>query len=122
MELWHILVLIFGHTVADFVFQTDEVAKGKSSDNGILFKHVATYICCLTLFASSIVVSTTPMLNFLGFLAINFAAHFITDYITSRLTTYFWKREDRHNFFVTIGFDQFAHLAVLLITYSALLV
>ncbi len=123
MELWHILFLLFGHTVADFVFQTDAQAKGKSTDNVVLFSHVTTYMTMFGLF--SLVVAaflSTPPLLWATFLAINFVAHFITDYVTSRITSYYWAREKRHEFFVTIGFDQFAHAAVLLATYNYLLV
>ncbi len=117
MELWHILVILFSHTVADFVLQSDEVAKGKSSNNWTLLKHITIYTAAMLPCAA---VVSGPL--FMLFLSINAVAHFITDYITSRITTYYWLREERHKFFVTIGFDQFAHMAALLITYSALLV
>ncbi len=117
MELWHILVILFSHTVADFVLQSDEVAKGKSSDNWILLKHIMIYTAAMMPCA---VVVSGPL--FMLFLSINAAAHFVTDYITSRITSYYWQREERHKFFVTIGFDQFAHAAALLITYAFLLV
>ena len=64
-------------------------------------------------------------LNFLNekfylFAVITFVCHTITDYITSRLSSYFWNKGDRHNTFVVIGWDQFSHIAQLLLTYQLL--
>jgi hypothetical protein len=126
MELWHILLLLLGHTVADFVFQNDNTAKRKGKSNTVLTTHVCIYTGVLALFTLPIIF-TVPAASLLPqlwvlFMVINFVAHFATDFVTSRLTAHFWLQEKRHEFFVTIGFDQFAHMAVLLLTYSALLV
>jgi hypothetical protein len=53
----------------------------------------------------------------LGWLLLNGALHFITDACTSRLTGYFYKKGDYHNFFVVIGFEQFIHYTCLFVTW-----
>ena len=124
--------IVFAHTVADFMFQTDDMAVNKSSSNSWLLKHTGTYtlvmfafMCLLGLSGATmgvlgfggLAMLTNPHLV-IGFLFVNFVAHTITDYITSRITSYYWKQEKRHEFFVTIGFDQFAHIAVLVLTWA----
>ena len=123
MELWHILLILFMHTVADFVFQSDEVAKGKSSDNRILVMHVLTYSWVM-LIPAGILASSLSRVGlevFALWIGVNAFLHFATDYVSSRMTSHYYKNENRHMFFVTIGFDQFAHMAALLCTYEWLL-
>ena len=43
IELSVLLILVWMHFVADFVFQTDKIAINKSSDNAILAFHVTAY-------------------------------------------------------------------------------
>lgn len=96
----HVMIV---HWIADFVLQTDSMATNKSTSNKWLAYHIGVYTLMLVPFGVT-------------FAVINGAAHFITDYCTSRLTSYFWKKEMRHEFFVTIGFDQLLHFIVLFLT------
>lgn len=98
-----LIFLLLVHWVADFVCQTDEMAINKSSSNAWLFTHTGVYACFLLMFG--------PV-----YAIVNWAAHTLTDYCSSRASSYFWKKNDRHNFFVVIGFDQFLHIAVLILT------
>lgn len=98
-----ICLLILVHWIADFIFQTDKMAINKSSNNLWLFKHVALYALFLLPFG--------PL-----FATVNFGAHFLTDYVSSRVSSFFWKKNDRHNFFVAIGADQALHMLVLILT------
>lgn len=118
MELWRILLLLLVHTVADFVLQTDRVAQGKSTSNVILWEHVAVYTCS---FVPAMLVMGGNFQQSYAWLVLNFLAHFATDFVSSRLTSHLWKKGSRHNFFVTIGFDQLAHATALLATYQWLL-
>lgn len=118
MQLWHILLILFVHTVADFVFQTDRMAKGKSTDSKILADHIVVY----TIFMVPVVLLLPNGLVWgTRWLLLNAVLHFATDFVTSRMTSYLWQKGDRHNFFVVIGFDQFLHAAALLTTYQWLL-
>lgn len=99
-----LLLLIWMHFVADFVLQTDKVALHKSSDNMILTFHVTIY--------------SLPFLYFgWKFAVITWLAHFVTDWITSRITKRLHQAGHRHWFFVTIGCDQALHLSALFVAY-----
>lgn len=106
------LGLLATHFVADFVLQPDWIAKGKSSSLNILVTHILIY---------TVTFIPIAFLHFhpsaaLAFLFINALAHFLIDFVTSRITSTLYKAGDTHNFFVVIGFDQFLHVATLLTT------
>lgn len=124
-----LLILLFVHFVADFVFQTDKMATNKSTSNEALISHIFVYSACL-FYGVGILSGFLPGLPlhsltmpwpFLGWVGLNAVAHFATDYITSRMTSKFWKAGKRHEFFVTIGFDQFLHAAVLVLSWVFLI-
>jgi hypothetical protein len=107
-----VIGLLSLHTFADFVLQTDKMALNKSKSNYWLFVHVFAYSLCLW--------PVSLLLGWRGgalFVLLNFAAHFTTDYVTSRVTTRLWKGGRRHAFFVVIGIDQALHLGVLFWSY-----
>jgi len=98
----NIFIIIWMHFVADFLLQNDKMGLNKSISIKWLGIHCIVY--------------SIPFLYFgINFALITCGSHFIVDYITSKVTTYFWKREERHWFFVTIGFDQTIHLSIFLI-------
>lgn len=119
-----VLSILFFHWLFDFVFQTDKQAKGKSNNWKDLLSHTSIYsiswllpICVL--FGANFKTQTTEwyVLNSVAFAFITFVAHTITDYFTSRLNSKLWKEQKVHNFFVSIGFDQWLHYVQLLTTY-----
>jgi hypothetical protein len=98
-----ILILVWMHFVSDFILQTDKMAINKSSSWKWLSIHIGVY--------------TLPFFWFgWKFALVNAGAHFVTDAISSRMTTALWKKQQRHWFFVVIGADQAAHMTVLLLT------
>jgi len=104
----NILMLIWLHFIADFILQSNKMAINKSTSVKWLLTHVIIY--------------TIPFFWFgLFFAILNGIAHFITDYFTSKATSYLWKKNQRHWFFVIIGFDQAIHLSTLLITYQLII-
>ncbi len=87
-----ILVLLV-HFLADFVLQTDKMAKGKSTSNKWLSIHIGVYTLPLFIFGWK-------------FALFNGACHWGIDFFTSRATNYLWQKHRVHVFFVVIGFDQ----------------
>jgi len=123
-----VVLLLFAHTVADFMFQTDNMAINKSTSNLWLLKHTITYIiilgaifggCGFFVFGKWFWLLADVAVG--KFLLVNWVAHTITDYITSRITSYYWKQQKRHQFFITIGFDQLAHIVVLVLSYALII-
>lgn len=117
IELRTVFAILFLHLVGDFFMQTNKMAINKSSSNYWLTVHVSLYmipfaIWCLLFFST---------LDGLIFVLVNFVAHWITDYFTSRLTAYLYKKERRHDFFVAIGCDQVVHYTCLILTFNYLL-
>jgi hypothetical protein len=125
-----ILQILFAHWISDFVLQSGWMATNKSKNWLALGSHVVVYTASmgfLMLIFGSIVAAAfsttisgaimiiTP-LAFVKWIALNGALHFITDAITSRITARLWKKNDMHNFFVVVGFDQFIHYSCLIIT------
>jgi hypothetical protein len=110
--------LLFAHWVADFVLQSDKMALNKSKSNRALSLHVAVYTFAMMGAAIPLGIILglpywTPMLSV--WLLINAAAHFVTDYITSRITSRLYENH-RHYFYVMIGFDQLIHYFTLGLT------
>lgn len=99
-----IIALLWVHWFSDFVLQTDKMAMNKSTSWAWLSSHAVVY--------------STPLIFFgWKFAVINGVAHLAVDAVTSRWTSYLWKKGARHNFFVVIGLDQAIHVTVLVITF-----
>ena len=102
-------LVMFYHWLFDFVFQNDKMAINKSTSFKWLSVHCLVY--SLWGFLMFPYLSIAHMFFFVGYL---FVTHFMIDAVTSRLTSYLWKKGDRHNFFVVIGFDQFLHVITMI--------
>lgn len=130
------LLILAIHWLADFVLQTDDMAKGKSKDNVWLIMHTITYsVVWLVLGIIAVMVGITmailgyPLCQecvchylypLLGFCGITFVCHTVTDYFTSRLNSRLWSEGKTHNLFVSVGFDQLLHYIQLLLTFQLL--
>lgn len=120
--------MIYAHYVADFICQSDGMAKGKSISNTWLTLHVVTYVAVMAIPVSMIFfffgihgigltyVSTVSWQMVLYWLILNGALHWITDYYTSRWSRSYFQIHDHHNGFAVIGFDQCIHYTCLLLT------
>lgn len=98
-----ILIILGIHFISDFILQPDWVAQNKSKNWRVLLLHIIVY--------------SIPFLIFgWKYALINMGLHGVTDAITSRITSYLWKQEKRHWFFVVIGLDQYIHSVCLILT------
>lgn len=132
IEVFAILII---HWVADFVLQTHEQAINKSKSNWYLTAHVATYsvvwllvgwiyTMALMFYYDDKYCTANCHHNYLWttslFVLITSVCHWITDYFTSRKTSYLFGKGDYHNGFVVVGLDQILHYTQLFLTYQLL--
>lgn len=115
-----ILVIVFSHWVLDFVCQTEKQALGKSKNWEQLLEHTATYAGLWMLPILFLGACLHLHRSILLFIPITFVCHTATDYYTSRVNAQLWADKKTHDFFVSIGFDQFLHYAQLFITFYLL--
>ncbi len=116
MEISVFIFILLIHFLADFGLQTYEQSQKKSESDVFLFYHVGVYSLIWVLALCGYPdISINSIINFT---IITFLFHFITDWITSRVGKPFWEKQDFHNGFVVIGFDQLLHYTQLLFTWK----
>src|SRR4051812_18106703 len=112
IAVWIVVVILLGHWLADFVAQPHWMSLRKWKVWAVLLRHA----CVITL--GGVMVGLVgarfghhiqPPIWWLAWAVVNGAAHFAIDAVTSRITSKLWGRNEVHNFFVVIGFDQFLH-------------
>lgn len=109
------LFILLIHFLADFGLQTHDQATNKSKSNKWLAYHVSVY-SIMWLFASYVYFGSWILAVI--FAVITFCCHFITDWATSRIGKPFWEKQDLHNGFVVVGFDQVLHYIQLYYTFE----
>jgi len=115
--------MLIVHFLADFALQTNDQALNKGAGHSFfnkwLFYHVGTYT--LIWFFSILAISQMYNLTIWGcvyFSTITFICHYITDWVTSRVGKPFWSKQDYHNGFAVVGFDQILHYTHLYFTFK----
>lgn len=115
------LYFLLTHFFSDFVLQTEHMALRKSTSNYYLGMHVTIYtvttIVAWWLLFLVVELHATSW-QYLGTGIAIFSMHFLTDYITSRITSKYYKAKKSHQFFVTIGFDQWLHYLQIFIVFN----
>lgn len=109
MPIFLLVTILVFHWIADFVCQSDWMAKNKSKSILALFSHTLIYSLVMSL----------PVLFFPWvkvFFLVTLITHTITDAITSRISSSLYQANDQHNFFVVVGFDQLVHVLTLIAT------
>ncbi|MDP3556755.1 MAG: DUF3307 domain-containing protein [Bacteroidota bacterium] len=115
-----VLVIFVVHFLADFVFQSSQMATGKSKSIKWLSIHVGVY-------ATVSLISFFVLANFFDsyviafyWWATNVVLHFVVDFVTSKITSKYWEQNNMRLFFVMIGFDQLIHNICLMTTFFLL--
>lgn len=106
--------LLLAHFLSDFGTQNQYIALNKSSSNKILSVHIALLSAVLFLMFLPIVTLKIAIVLTI----INGFMHFVTDYITSRLTKKYYQENRMFAFWKVIGIDQLIHTVTLLLSYS----
>ena len=119
IEIKIILLIMFIHWFADFICQSDEIAKNKSKSFSALTKHTAIYSTIFGLAACFFMDYTNSIIPTI-FAGITFVTHTLIDFITSKINSKLYSDGKTHWFFTSIGFDQFLHLSILMGTYLLL--
>jgi hypothetical protein len=133
MNTYILIYLLLTHFVADFLFQNRNMGRKKGKNIYWLTTHISIYtivtILCWVVFFNLFEKSFYDLL-ILGLLI--FSTHFITDFITSKISGYCYLKmlETKNNnhesskwewrFWSTIGFDQFIHAITLILIYDYL--
>lgn len=115
-----VYVLLVAHFVGDFILQSDWMALNKSKESYALGVHVVVYTAAL-MFMVSMAITVGALTHitapqYATWLVVNAFAHFVQDAVTSRLNARLWQANERHWFFVAIGFDQLLHYVTLFVT------
>ncbi len=113
-----IYLVLFAHFVADFIFQKDEDAKNKSKSFMHLLNHILDYDFAFTIVLSLgiLLLGKFSLMPIIYYTLLNSAIHLVVDYFTSKASAHYWSKQEAHNFFVVIGFDQFLHAVTLVVT------
>ncbi len=130
ITLTEIFTIIIIHWVADFVFQDEKWALGKSKNWPDLLKHTLTYSYIWSLLGSFVCLINPELqenykwVNFvIVFPIITFIAHTATDYFTSRVVSkkfaagQYGSSIPNFGAFSIIGIDQVLHYIQLFLTY-----
>ena len=126
------ILIIIGHFIGDFFFQSHKMSINKSKNIDYLIQHgciytltliytfCIIYIALLIMYTSSV---ASPIILLLGILwaITNGALHTLQDYITSKMNTWLWEHKCIHWFFTNIGLDQLIHMITLIITLNIFL-
>lgn len=113
-----ILGILLVHWVADFILQTDYQAKNKSSSMNALVGHTGLYSAIwLAVGVIYCAFNNIQPEHATYFWLITLSSHTITDYFTSRWVKKLFSKQDYHNGFVVVGFDQILHYVQLFLTY-----
>jgi len=112
--LLFIIAVLLTHLTFDFFLQSHWMASNKSKSDLALGAHVGTYTIGLILLTvalgyGKLLVGPAPFF----FLVFNSGAHWLTDYVTSRMSSRLFAKQEWHNFFLVVGTDQFCHYATL---------
>jgi len=110
-------LLVSSHYVGDFLLQTRWQADNKSKRWDALASHVAIYSLALVPW----LVFSAELEQPVYWWSLNLVAHFLTDAVTSRVTSAMARAQEWYLFFGVVGADQAIHLLTLVGTWHYLM-
>jgi hypothetical protein len=115
-----IYLIFLLHFVGDFIGQNEWMASNKSKNTveGIsaLTYHVFLYfawLCWMGCLWRGVAFSPNGLYGVLVWAGTNGVCHWVVDFVSSRISSNFWKQKKVRPFFITIGADQTIHLMFL---------
>jgi len=110
-----VLIIILCHWFADFFVQTSWQAENKSKRFDALTFHVLSYSAITSLvWWWAFGLQFAPYVLFL--FTVTFFTHWLTDFVSSRITSSLFAQKNYHWAFVVIGIDQCFHYIQLFLT------
>ena len=106
--LWAAVLFLLKHYIADFLLQTDWIARGKESETG-WFWPLTAHAGIHGLFTAAIFAYAAPGLAWLGL--VDFAVHFAIDKAKSEIGRPFHLDPSGGGFWWLLGLDQTLHHA-----------
>ena len=117
------IVMVLGHWLGDFIFQTDEMAISKHKDLNDLCIHSLTYssvwVVIGLIMMSFELIETKPIALFL-FFGITTITHALVDHLVSKFGYKFFESGNPSTFMGIMSFDQMLHYIQLYLTYTLL--
>ncbi len=121
------IFIIIMHWIADFIFQAENWALGKSKSLTPLLKHTITYsllwIIPVYFMTQDVYIVMYNWMSLFLFVGITFVVHTITDFFTSKIVSkrfadnYYGSPIPNLGAFSIIGFDQVLHYVQLILTW-----
>lgn len=121
LSITTLVSILFTHWIGDFILQDEQWAINKHKDNQLLTFHVLMYT---GFWGVMLLLQGYDFKSVLLFCSITFFFHFLTDFVTSKIThiqhDVEWYGNAIPNFgmFTVIGFDQLLHYIQLILTYQ----
>lgn len=117
-EIIFILLLLGGvHYLFDFLLQSRKMAENKSSSIKYLSLHVGIYTVGLGIIAYALHRPDYRILPYpVLWVIVNSVAHWVVDFVTSRLSASAYKDGEIKRFWSIIGLDQWLHHSILIVS------
>jgi len=130
MDIYTLITIFSTHFIADFIFQSRNMGRKKGKNIFWLLTHVFVYTLVTTIgWYLFLNLDLFSFKTFSIFIFLMFSTHFVTDFITSKVSGYCYLKmlENKkkpykweHLFWSTIGFDQLIHAITLILIYNYL--
>jgi hypothetical protein len=115
-----LIVVLWLNYLTDYMLQTKKMSENKHNSVLWLLAHVSSFTLALGILVSvyNIFANAFTWGNLVLLILLNGLTHFIIDYISSKITAYYYKNNKLKQFIRVIGGDQTLHVTIIvLLTY-----